>query len=89
MMKILKQLQFHFLFAHLSLLKCEFDSFTFKLLYCVIFMSIRIKLVQLNCIYKTFMVPCENLKTVSFASSRMKYNLVFPALSKFAVKFIC
>ena len=35
------------------------------------------------------MVPCENSKIVSFASSRMKYDFVFPALSKFAAKLIC
>ena len=38
-----------------------------------------------NCIHKTFTVPCEKSKTVSFASSRIKNILVFPALSKFAV----
>ena len=36
---------------------------------------------------KTFTVPCEKSKTVSFAFSIMK-NVVFPALSKFAVKSI-
>ena len=41
------------------------------------------------CIYKTFTVRCENSKTVSFASSRIKYNLVFPGLSRCAVKLIC
>ena len=40
-------------------------------------------------IYKIITTPCENSKTVSFASSRMKQNLVFPALSKFTVKLIC
>ena len=61
-----------FFIADFNLLSCEFDSFTFKLLYCVIFILIRIKLIQQNRIYKTFTVPCENSKTVSFASSRMK-----------------
>ena len=44
--------------------------------------------IQRNWIHKTFTVPCENSKTVYFASLRMNYNLVFPALSKFAVKLI-
>ena len=43
---------------------------------------------QWNCIHKTFTVSCEKSKTVSFASSRMKYILVYPALSNFAVKLI-
>ena len=38
--------------------------------------------------HKTFTLPCENSKTVSFASSIMKNIVVFPALSKFAVKLI-
>ena len=61
-----------FFIADFNLLSCEFDSFTFKLLYCVIFILIKIKPLYDNCIYKTFTVPCENSKTVSFASSRMK-----------------
>ena len=41
------------------------------------------------CIYKTFTVPCEKSKTVSFAFSIIK-NIVAPsALSEFAVKLIC
>ena len=51
------------------------------------------KIVQWDCIlyhiYKTFPVLCEKSNTVSFASSRMKKILVFPALSKSAVKLIC
>ena len=58
-------------------------------MHCVIFILIRIKRFQQNSIYKTFTVPFENSKIVSFASSRMKYNLVFPAVSKFAVKLTC
>ena len=42
-----------------------------------------------NCIHKTFMVPCEKCKTVSFASSIIKNDVIFPALSRFAVKLIC
>ena len=38
---------------------------------------------------QTFTVPCEKSKTVSFASSIMKNIVVFPTLSKFAVKLIC
>ena len=88
-MIILKILQFHFFIADLSLLSCEFDSFTFTLLYCVISILIKIKHFYDICIHKTFTVPCEKSETVSFASSRMKYNLVFPAVSKFAIKLIC
>ena len=84
----LKTTSVSFSVADLNLLSREFDSFTFKLLYCVVFKLIRIKLIQQNHIHKTFTVPCENSKIVSFASSRMKYNLIFPALSEFAVKLI-
>ena len=68
----LKTTSFSFFIAGLNLLSCEFYSFTFKLLYFVVFILIRINLIQQNHIYKTFTVPCENSKTVSFASSRMK-----------------
>ena len=34
------------LIADFNLLSCEFDSFTFKLLYCVIFILIKIKLLN-------------------------------------------
>ena len=34
---------------------------------------------------QTFKAPSDKSKTVSFASSRMKLILVFPALTKFAV----
>ena len=36
-----------------------------------------------------YTVPYEKSKTVFFASSIMKNIVVFPALSKFAVKLIC
>ena len=40
-------------------------------------------------IYKTFTVPCQKSKTVSFACSIIK-NMVAPSsLFKFAVKLIC
>ena len=42
-MIVLKLLHFHFFIADFSLLSCEFDSFKFKLLYCVIFILIKIK----------------------------------------------
>ena len=71
-MIILKLIHFQTFIADLNLLNCEFNRFTFKLLYCVIFILIKIKLTQQNQIYKTFTVPCENSKTVSFASSTMK-----------------
>ena len=38
--------------------------------------------------YKTFTIPCEKSKTVSLASSIIKNIVVFPGLSKFAVKLI-
>ena len=38
--------------------------------------------------YKTFTVPSEKFRTTSFAFLIMKNILVFPALSKFAVKLI-
>ena len=44
---------------------------------------------QENCTHKTFTVPCEKSSAVSFASSIIKNIVVFPALSKFAVKLIC
>ena len=40
-------------------------------------------------IYKTFTVPYKSCNTISFVSSRMKKILVFPALSKFAIKLMC
>ena len=61
-----------FFIAYFYLLSSEFDSFTFNLLYCVIFVLIKVKLLYGFCIYKTFTVSCENPKTVSFTSSRMK-----------------
>ena len=90
----LKTTSVSFFIADLNLLSCESDSFTFKLLYCVIFIWIRIKLIkqnhiQWNCVHKTFTVPCENSKTVSFISSIIKNIVVFPSLSKFATKLIC
>ena len=42
-MIILKLLLFHCFIADFNLLSCEFDSFTFKVLYCVIFILIKIK----------------------------------------------
>ena len=68
----LKTTSVSFFVADLNLLSCEFDSFTFKLLYRVIFILIRIKLIQENRTHKNFRVPCENSKIVSFPSSRMK-----------------
>ena len=52
--------------ADFNLLSCEFDNFTFKLLYCAILYFTS------DYFYKTFTVPCENPKIVSFASSRIK-----------------
>ena len=40
-------------------------------------------------IYKNFTVTCEKSTIVSFAFSIKKNIVVFPALSKFAVKLIC
>ena len=68
----LKTTSVSFFIADFSLLSCEFDSFTFKLLHCVIVILIKIKPLYNICIHKTFTVPCENSKIVSHASSRMK-----------------
>ena len=46
--------------AEFNLLSYEFDSCTLKLLYCTIFTLIKIKHLLWYCIYKNFMVPCEN-----------------------------
>ena len=43
---------------------------------------------KLKLLYNTFTVPYEQSKTVSFAYSIMKKIVVFPDLSKFAVKLI-
>ena len=51
-------------------------------MYCVILCIIKTK------IYKTFTVPCEHSKIVSFACSIIKKIVVFPSLSKLAVKLI-
>ena len=40
-------------------------------------------------IYNSVTVPCEKSKTVSFASSRIKNVLVFPALSNYAEILDC
>ena len=40
----LKTTSFSFFIADLDLLSCQFDSFTFKLLDCVIFILIKIKI---------------------------------------------
>ena len=40
----LKTTSFSFFIADLNLLSCEFDSFTFKLLYCAIFILIKTKI---------------------------------------------
>ena len=40
-------------------------------------------------IYKTFTVPWKNSKTGPFSCSIIKKIVVFPSLSKFAVKLIC
>ena len=85
----LKTTSVSFFIAEFSLLSCKFDSFTFKLFYCVIFILIKNKHFYDICIHKTFTFPCENSKTVSFASSRMKWNLELFTLSKFPVKLVC
>ena len=57
---------FSFFIAAFNLLSCEFDSFVFKRLYCVDCIVSLKKLKNLNCIHKTFTVPCENSKIVFF-----------------------
>ena len=73
-----------FFIADFNLLSCEFYSFPFKPFYWAI-LYFKFKL-SYN---KTFTVPFEKFKTVSFASSIMKNNFVFSVLSKFTVKLIC
>ena len=68
----LKTTSFSFFIGDFNLLSCEFHSFRFKLLYCVIFILIKVKPLYDIALAKTFTAPCENSKTVSFASSRMK-----------------
>ena len=61
-----------FFIADFNLLSCEFDNFTFKVLYWDILYScyIRTKILEQNeiveHIYNTFTVPCEKYKMVSF-----------------------
>ena len=73
-----------FFTADFSLLNCEFDSFTYKLLYCVIFILIKIKL-----FYDIVFTKLLQFLVKIHASSIIIQNLVFPAPSKFAVKLIC
>ena len=54
-MIIFKLPHFHFFIGDLNLLSCKFDSFTFKLLYCVIFPLIKINILFLS-IEKIFLV---------------------------------
>ena len=78
-----------FFIADLNLLSCV-NLRALHLNCCIVsFYTGKNETYLLYCIYKTFTIPCGNSKTVSFASSRMKWNLVFFALSKFAVKLIC
>ena len=74
-----------FFIADFNLFSCEFDNFVFKRLHHFIYLKTK----NINCIYKTFTVPWENSKTVSFASSIVKNIVAFPALSTFAVKVCC
>ena len=74
-----------FFIADFNLSSCEFDSFTF---YTDKNQIIQRSCTQENCTYKNFSVPCEKSKTVSCASSIIKNIVVFPALSKFAIKLI-
>ena len=97
----LETTSFSFFIADLNVSSCEFDSFTFKLLYDVILYwqqlnyFIAFNGVALNTIvfrkaalYKTITVLCEKSKRVFRAFSIIK-NIVFPGLPKFAVKLIC
>ena len=56
-------------------------------MYCVILYGFYINH-SMELYLKTFTVPCEKSKTVSVAFSIIKNAVVFPALSKFAVKSI-
>ena len=65
-----------FYIADFNLLSFEFDSFTFKLLYCVIFILTEIKpfmiLHSMNLHSQNFYGSLWKFKTVSFKSWRMK-----------------
>ena len=74
-MMVLKTTLVLFFIADFNLLSCEFDRFTFRLLCFVIFILINIKHLYDICIYKTVTAPCENSKTVSFASSCIAYSI--------------
>ena len=68
-----------FFIPDFNLLICESYNFIFKVLYWVILYWSQKK--------NTFTVPCEESKTVSFASSIMKNITAF--FSRFLVKLIC
>ena len=55
---------------------------------CTVSFYINKNQIQQSCIHETFTGPCEKSKTVSFASSVINNIVVFPALSKSAVKLI-
>ena len=66
----LKNTSVPFFIADFNLLSCEFDNFTFKLLYFESF-YIRLKIITQH-IYNTFTVSCAKFEIVSFASFKMK-----------------
>ena len=90
-MIISKLLQFHFLLQ--TLIYQAVNLIALHLSCCITSFYIdKNQMIQRSCTqenytHKTFTVPCE--KSVSFASSKIKNIVVFPALSKFSVKLIC
>ena len=86
-MTILKLLQFHLFIADFNLLSWESDSFKFNYRYDSFF--IKKTKFFFKIFYNTFTVFCEKSKTLFFPSSIMKNIVVFPPLSKFAIKLIC
>ena len=72
--------------SNFNLLSYELDSFTSRLLYCVILYWYYIKG---KYIHNIFTVPCEKSKMVSLASPVMNKIVVFPSRYRFPVRLIC
>ena len=86
-MIVLKLLQFNFLLL-ISIYQAV-HLISLYLNYYIQSFYIDIIINNIQHIRNTLTVTCENLKIVSFASSRIKTILVSPVRSKFAVKLIC
>ena len=85
-MIILKLLLFHFLLQ--TLIYQAVNFIVLHLNYCIESFYIDKNYIILQHCYKTFTLPSEKSKTISFVSSIVKNIVVFPTLSKFAGKLI-